>query len=44
MIAVALARDSFFREDAMARCTARGYGDKPGLPNYWNNPIAFEEK
>lgn len=59
-IAVALARDSFFGEDVMARCTARGYGDKPGLPldelmslkeevrklypNYWNNPVAFEEK
>ena len=31
-IAVALARDSFFGEDVMAKCTPRGYGDKPGLP------------
>lgn len=44
----------------MSQCTAKGYGDKPGLPmnelmalkeemhklypNYWNNPVGFEDK
>jgi hypothetical protein len=32
-LAVALAREAFFGEDVMARCTAKGYGGKPGLPH-----------
>ena len=59
-LAVALAREAFFGEEVMAQCTAKGYGNKPGLPhnelmslkeeirklypNYWNNPLVFEEK
>ena len=27
-----LAKESFFGEDVMLQCTAKGYGDKPGLP------------
>ena len=58
-MAVALAREAFFG-DVMSQCTAKGYGDKPGLPmnelmalkeeirklypNYWNNPVGFEDK
>ena len=59
-LAVALAREAFFGQEVMAQCTAKGYGNKPGLPhnelmslkeeirklypNYWNNPLVFEEK
>lgn len=53
-----LAREAFFG-DVMSQYTAKGYGDKPRLPesralkeemcklnypNYWNNPVGFEEK
>ena len=31
-MAVLLARESFFGEEVMYKCTAKGYGDKPGLP------------
>jgi hypothetical protein len=31
-LAVALASDAFFGEEVMAQCTAKGYGNKPGLP------------
>ena len=27
-----LAKEAFFGEDVMLQCTAKGYGDKPGLP------------
>ena len=30
--ALTLARDAFFGEDVMVRCTTYGYGDTPGLP------------
>ena len=31
-LAVALAREAFFGEEVMSKCTARGYADKPELP------------
>ena len=31
-MAVALAWDAFFGEDIMRQCTAKGHGEKPGLP------------
>ena len=31
-MAAVLAREAYFGEEVMARCTAQGYGDKPGLP------------
>ena len=31
-MAVVLAREAFFGEEVMRQCTAKGYGDKPGLP------------
>ena len=31
-LACKLARESFFGEELMAKCTASGYADKPGLP------------
>lgn len=31
-MAVILAREAFFGEEVMGMCTAKGYGDKPGLP------------
>ena len=27
-----LAKECFFGQDVMLQCTAKGYGDKPGLP------------
>ena len=29
---MALAREAFFGKDVMRQCTAKGYGEKPGLP------------
>ena len=31
-MAVTLAREVYLGEEVMGRCTANGYGDKPGLP------------
>jgi hypothetical protein len=31
-MASVLAREAYFGEEVMARCTAQRYGDKPGLP------------
>ena len=31
-MAVALAREAFIGEEVMLQCTAKGYGEKPGLP------------
>ncbi len=31
-LACKLAREAFFGEAVMVRCTAAGYGDRPGLP------------
>ena len=31
-LACKLAREAFFGEEVMVRCTAAGYGDRPGLP------------
>ena len=31
-MAVALVREAFFGKDVMRQCTAKGYGEKPGLP------------
>ena len=31
-MAVILAREVYFGEEVMGQCTAKGYGDKPGLP------------
>ena len=32
-LAVVLARETFFGEEVMGQCTAKGHGDKPGLPH-----------
>ena len=32
-MALALAREAFFGEEVMVRCTAQGYGETPGLPH-----------
>ena len=32
-LAVVLAREAFFGDEVMAQCTAKGHGDKPGLPH-----------
>ena len=31
-MAMTLAREVYFGEEVMGRCTAKGYGNKPGLP------------
>ena len=33
-LALLLARECFFGEDVMIRCTTQGHGDKPGLPMF----------
>lgn len=31
-LAVVLARESYYGEEVMGQCTAKGHGDRPGLP------------
>ena len=41
-MALALAREAFFGEEVMVKCTAQGYGDTPGLPH--TELIALKEE
>ena len=41
-LALLLARECFFGEDVMVRCTTHGHGDKHGLP--WNELMELKEE